>query len=127
MNGRDLDRFIGLPYSKDFNCADFVAHVQRELYGREIRLPGARDPKAQLRMRETILDYARPTDCPQDGDLVLMREFGRQKPSHVGLYFQMDHEGWVLHLIERGSQSLCQRMRDLPRFGVKVTEFFAWA
>lgn len=127
MNGRDLDRFIGLPYSKDFNCADFVAHVQRERYGREIRLPGARDPKAQLRMRETILDYARPTDCPQDGDLVLMREFGRQKPSHVGLYFQMDHEGWVLHLIERGSQSLCQRMRDLPRFGVKVTEFFAWA
>lgn len=126
MNGRELDPFIGLPYSAAFNCADFVAHVQRELYGREVRLPGARDPQAQLRMRETVLDYADPTDSPRDGDLVLMREFGRQRPSHVGLYFEMDHEPWVLHLIERGSQSLCQRVRDLPRFGVRVEGCFAW-
>lgn len=127
MNGRDLDRFVGMPYSREFNCADFVAHVQRELYGREVRLPGARDPRAQLRLAETIQEYAHPTDTPQDGDLVLMREFGRQRPSHVGLYFFTDHEPQVLHLIERGKQSLCQRARLLPSFGVRIEGYYAWA
>lgn len=127
MKARELDRFVGLPYSDAFNCADFVAHVQRELYGREVRLPGARDAKAQMAMGETIREYAVPTDTPQDGDLVLMREFGRKRPSHVGLYFVIDHEAWVLHLIERGSQSLCQRMRDMTRFGVKPEGMYRWA
>lgn len=126
MKARDLDPFVGMPYAPDFNCADFVAHVQRELYGREVRLPGARGAIAQARMGETVREYAAPTDAPADGDLVLMREFGFKRPSHVGLYFRIGSEDWVLHLIERGSQSLCQRMRDLKRFGVMVEGVFAW-
>lgn len=127
MNGRDLDRFVGLPYTERFNCADFIAHVQRELFGRTVVLPGARGAVARARMAETITQYATSTDTPTDGDLVLMREFGRTRPSHVGLFFHIGQEDWVLHLIEQGSQSLCQRARDLPRFGLRIEGTYAWA
>lgn len=122
----NLDRFVGMPYRDDFDCADFVAHVRRELFGHEVQLPNGRPrgTAGQGVLGEMAQPYGIPTDAPADGDLVLMRE-----PAgwHVGLYFFRDHEGWVLHSNERNGCSVMHRIRELPDWGLTVAGYYAWA
>lgn len=125
----NLDRFIGIPYSEaDFDCADFVSHVRRELYGHEVRLPNGRErgDRGYAVVSGRVEQYATPTETPADGDLVLMGRKGR-KGGHVGLYFHLDHEGYVLHSNETDGCSVLHRSRDLPDFGTTIKGYFAWA
>lgn len=124
----NLDRFIGLPYSEDFDCADFVAHVRREMFGHDVRLPNGRERgvRGQAALPGRVPAYGVPTDSPRDGDLVLMGLYGRSG-GHVGLYFHRDHEGWVLHSNETNGCSVLHRVRDLPDFGTTMKGYYAWA
>ena len=123
----DVERFTETPYCEDtFDCADFVVHVQRELFGREVTLPSARPRglRGQAALGELSKPYGERTDAPVDGDLVLMLEHGR--PAHVGVYFHLAHEGWVLHSNERNGCSVLHRVRDLPDYGAPVEGFYRW-
>ncbi len=118
MRLADVERFVGIPYSHDsFDCADLVMLVQRELFGRDIVLPNGRPRgvRGALQLGDLSRQYAVPVDEQMDGDLVLMLERGR--PAHVGTYFHLAHEGWVLHTCERTTVSVLHRVRDLPAWG----------
>jgi len=122
-----LDRFIAIPYCEHtFDCADLVMLVQRELFGRDIRLPGARQRglRGVAKVGEVSRQLAARTQTPKDGDLVLMIEHAR--PSHVGVWFWRAHEAWVLHANERNGCSVLHRLRELPQFGLTVEGVYRW-
>jgi len=122
------ERFIGIAYDADtFDCADFVAHVRRELFGHEVRLPNGRPrgEAGQVALGSLSKSYTTPTDAPQDGDLVLMKR--RAGVGHVGLYFRIAGEGWVLHSNETNGASVLQPIRDLHSWGAIVEGYYAWA
>ncbi|MFC4729082.1 peptidoglycan endopeptidase [Coralloluteibacterium thermophilus] len=127
MHLSDVERYVGIPYDKDAaDCADLVVLVQRELFGREVRLPQARSRGARgsAQLARVHTEYARRTDTPTDGDLVLMYEDGRL--GHAGVYFWLAHEGWVLHSNERSGCSVLHRVRELADFGAPVEGIYAW-
>lgn len=118
------DQFVGIAYCPDtMDCADFVALVQREMFGRDIRLPNGRPrgDRAAVPFQGRVLEYGRPTDSPKDGDLVVMLQGGR--PSHVGVYFFLAHEPHVLHVRAEGAFSELTPVRLLA---TPVDGYFAW-
>lgn len=130
MRLAEVERFVGMPYCEaTFDCADFVVLVQRELFGREVELPNGRPrgTKGQAAIAPRLHAFAKRTDPPADGDLVLMRGLGKTKPGHAGVYFTLAHEGWVLHSNETNGCSVLQRVRDLPTFGAMIEGFYTWA
>ncbi|MCD9096209.1 C40 family peptidase [Luteimonas fraxinea] len=123
----DVEALTGMPYDESsFDCADFVVHVQRALFRREVMLPNGRPrgTRGQAALGELSKPYGVRTDAPVDGDLVLMFERGR--PAHVGVYFWLAHEAWVLHSCERIGESVLHRVRDLPDFGAPIEGFYRW-
>lgn len=128
MRLADVERFTGIPYCEQtMDCADFVVLVQRELFGRDFRLPSGRPrgARGQLALGDLSKPYGTRTDTPADGDLVLMFERGR--PAHVGVYFWLAYEPYVLHSCERIGESVLHRARDLPDFGAPIEGFYTWA
>jgi len=124
-----LERFIGIPYcARTFDCADLVVQVQRELFGRTVRLPSAR-PRGKTgaaHLHRQSQPLATRTTAPVDGDLVLMRDSGHKRPGHAGVYFFLAHEAWVLHVAATTGGSVLHRVRDLPDFGLTVEGFYTW-
>lgn len=121
------ERFVGMVYDADrFDCADFVAHVRRELHGHDVRLPNGRPrgEAGQVALGDLSRAYATRTDTPQDGDLVLMKR--RAGVGHVGLYYRIAHDDWVLHSNETNGESVLHLVRDLPLWGAIVDGYFAW-
>lgn len=128
MRLADLTPYQGVAYCQDsMDCADFVAFVQRELFGRAVVLPNGRPrgARGQLALGELSKSYAARTEQPEEGDLVLMYEHGRA--GHAGVYFWIAHEAWVLHSCERIGESILHRVRDLPDFGAPIEGFYRWA
>jgi len=127
MRLADVERFLDIPYDADaFDCADFVAHVRRNLFGHDVRLPNGR-PRGvagQLALGELSTPYAERTEIPRDGDLVLMLDSGRK--GHAGLFFHLAHEGWVLHSNERNGCSVLHRVRELPDWGAQIEGYYRW-
>ena len=124
-----MERYVGMPYDeRDFDCADLVMQVQRELFGREVRLPNGRPRgvQGQAAIHGGLGEYATPTDDPNDGDLVLMREPHTKRPGHVGVFFRLAHEGWVLHANETNGCAVLHRVRELPSFGPVVEGYYRW-
>lgn len=130
MRLADVERFVGIPYDEDrFDCADQVALVQRELFGRDVRMPSRRPRGAQgsAELGSLSRQYATPREGPpHDGDLVLMFDHGERAPGHAGVFFYLAHEGWVLHSNERNRCSVLHRVRDLPGFGLRIEGYYAW-
>ncbi len=122
------ERYVGQPYVPGENdCAELAARVQREVFGREIRLPseracGLRGLSAQIGAARD--DYGAPTDAPEDGDAVLMT--GRGRLSHVGVYCLIEDVPWVLHAMKRAGQVVRHRLRELPAQGLTVEGFYKW-
>jgi hypothetical protein len=124
-----LDKYVGIPYDEDkFDCADFVAWVQSDLFQREITLPLARPRglRGQLALGDLSKAYAKRTETPRDGDLILFRELGHASASHAGIYFFLDHEEWVLHSNEKNACSVFHRLRDAYEFGLNIEGFYEW-
>lgn len=125
MTITDPNALVGIPYRRDFNCAHFVEHVELAMFGRHVRLPGGgvRSPVD----RASDYDLA-PTDAPKDGDLVLMFDLGRPVADHVGVFFRLKHEEWVLHLLARGAGvSVLTRVRELGGLGLRIEGVYSWA
>lgn len=125
----EIERFTLIPYDESsFDCADLVTLVQKEMFGRELVMPSRRPRgvQGQAEIGELSKPYGVRTDSPKDGDLVLMVEFGHNRPGHVGVYFYLAHEAWVLHANEKTGCSILHRARDLPDFGLRVEGYYAW-
>lgn len=128
MHTREIERYVGIPYcAQSMDCADLVVLVQRALFGREVRLPNGRPrgPRGQAVLGDLSRSYGTPTDAPADGDLVLMQDRGRA--GHVGVYFHLAGEGWVLHTSQVTGSSVLHRARDLPDWGAPIVEIYRWA
>lgn len=121
------EQFVGIAYDAEaFDCADFVAHVRRKLHRHDVTMPNAR-PRGrdgQIALGALSAQYADPTDSPSDGDLVLMKR--KAGVGHVGLYYMIGGEGWVLHSNETNGMSVLHRVRDLPGWGAKIEGFYKW-
>ncbi|MDV3469001.1 peptidoglycan endopeptidase [Stenotrophomonas sp. C3(2023)] len=129
MRAADVEALVGVPYcEKTCDCADFVVLVQQQLFGRAVRLPGARPRGAagQAAIGDLSRPYATAAASPMDGDLVLMIEHGQKRAGHAGVFFRLAHEGWVLHSNEKNGCSVLHRVRDLPDFGLRIEGYYRW-
>ena len=96
------EKYIGLPYSKDFDCAVFVMEVLRNELGFYITLPDERIWRGKD--AETIVDFgkkmAEKADIRGEYDGVVMRIRGQKRilGSHIGLYTEING-GSVIHNI----------------------------
>lgn len=129
MRASDLDHYAELAYcAESFDCADLVQRVQRELFGREVALPSTRPrgTAGSAAVAAGAREFAKPTDTPRDGDLVLMIDHGQKRAGHVGVWFWLDHEAWVLHTSERLTRCALHRLRDLPQWGLRLEGIYAW-
>ncbi len=129
MRLADVEAMVGVPYCENTcDCADFVVLVQQQLFGRAVRLPGARPRGAagQAAIGDLSRPYATAAASPMDGDLVLMIEHGQKRVGHAGVFFRLAHEGWVLHSNEKNGCSVLHRVRDLPDFGLRIEGYYRW-
>lgn len=124
-----------MPYIEgEFDCADLARLVQREVFGREIALPGSRDylsksgPDKVAAMAAQLeackFDVARPVHAPSDGDGALL--ISRAKTNHVGLWCLIAGVGWVLHAASTQRQVVLMRVRDMERYGLRIEGYYAW-
>lgn len=128
----DLDRFVGLPYCpRRMDCADLVLLVQRELFGRAVKLPGKRarplhsDAQAQA-LASYVAELGRPVTEPRDGDAVLMRDAGAAVAGHIGTFFSVNFAPHVLHTSHALGASVLHRVRDLPGLGLRIEGYYTW-
>ncbi|MEA9605698.1 peptidoglycan endopeptidase [Xanthomonas campestris pv. plantaginis] len=129
MRTADVERFLNIPYDADTNdCADLVVQVQHKLFGREVQMPARRPRGAagQVALGELSQAYAVATTTPVDGDLVLMFDKGQSRPGHVGVFFYLAHEGWVLHTTSALGSSWLHRVRELPDYGARIEGYYTW-
>lgn len=121
--------YIGLRYdaAAGLDCGGLAERVQREVFGRDVRLPSERRPRGPFErsalVRELLADFGQRTDAPADGDAVLLIARGRLQ--HVGVYCRIGTESWVLHVPE-GAHSVLQRLRDLAGAGYQVEGYYQW-
>lgn len=129
MKRSQLVHLEGMAYSDDFDCADFVVHVQKELFGREVHVPGAR-PRGKYASKElhgAAQQYALPTDAPAEGDLVLMYDISdTSTPSHAGVYVLVGGEPHVMHNALRTGGSVTHSVRNLSKFGITIEGYYKW-
>jgi hypothetical protein len=117
-----------------FDCADLAALVQQQEFGIQIVPPSVRDYahkgghhkfKAMYEQIDRVKkDYATPTDCPEDGDPVLLSIRGYTQ--HIGVFCMIVGEPWILHAADGAGQVVLQRQRDLAIRGLKVEGYYKW-
>lgn len=118
------DAYIGLPYiAGEQDCAELLARVQREVFGRQVTVPRERAESPfgkSAQISQGARDLADPVQAPLEGDAVLMQVRGLW---HVGVWFERG-EPWVLHALRSAGGVVSHRMRELPLFGIKVEGFY---
>lgn len=130
MEFRDIHPYCGMPYRRDkFDCADFAVHVARDLFGYDVTLPGTR-PRGkgcEAVLGEASRAYGTPTTDPEDGDLVLLYDFGDTvSPTHVGIYIRIGRTSYLLHSAAKLGGSVMTELRKLPQLGLTVEGFYKW-
>lgn len=129
------EQYIGKPYVEDvFECGDLAALVNREQFGREIRLPTERPYRGKKgheryqamteQLAEVKDDYGVRTDDPEEGDAVLLLSRGRM--AHIGVYCWIASEAWVLHCASNARQTVLHRVRDLYLQGLAIEGYYRW-
>ncbi len=121
------ENYVGVPYSEN-DCAELCVRVQREVFGRVIRLPAGRAASVHGISHQigSLKDnYAEPTESPADGDAVLM--IGRGRLNHIGLYVMVNGVPHCLHALRGAGQVCLHRIRELPRQGLTLVGYFRWS
>ena len=133
------ESYIGRPYVEGrHDCADFVAAVMRERFGRELALPahGAARSRAPSGANTRAWDrqiaalkgvYARRTATPREGDGVLMAAAARRHSlgHHIGIWCAVGGEPYVLHCL-KGVGSILHPIRDLDRRALVLEGVYRW-
>lgn len=127
--------YVGRPYvDYENDCGEFVRLVMREIFKREVNIPTERwyaseAGRARLRsmaaqVEHALPDVVSPVDQPTEGDCVLMRS--GSAVIHIGVYCEIDGEGWVLHAVERARQVILTRVRELEAKRFPLSGFYRW-
>lgn len=120
------ERYVGHPYAQD-DCAQLAARVNREVFGREIRLPveraaGLRGLTRQI--EDLKAEVAARTDAPSEGDAVLMVSRGRLE--HIGVYCEIGGAPYVLHALRNAGHACLHRLCDLDKIGLTLEGCYRW-
>lgn len=120
------EQYLGWEYvTGERDCAVLAAEVQRDVFGRDIRLPrelhDSTPFSASAQFRTELPDIASRVDSPADGDLVLMLVGNR--PAHIGVYCATEPPS-VLHALQRFGSAVRHSLSDLPRIGLKIEGFY---
>lgn len=127
------EQYIGKPWQvasdgpAAFDCWGLVVEIQRRRYGRTLEII----PVEQNNLRQLIRTIEnhpirqkwQPTDTPQEGNVVLLRQ--SRHPIHVGVWLDVDGGG-VLHC-ERQSGVVFQEQHSLSLSGWKIEGFYRYA
>lgn len=124
------EQYIGQPYiTNEADCARLVTRVRSEVF----KLPVPTDVEVHraasrlgraAQMTDLVALYTQPVDDPKEGDVVLM--LCRNRPSHVGVYCDVNGEPSVLHAMENAGMVVLHRIRDLPKVFLSVEGFYKW-
>ena len=122
------DQYVGKPYVKDsLDCSGWVERIEREQFGRDVRLPSERAQGLRPRSRQIETERDRfviRTHAPQEGDVVMMRSRGDLW--HVGLFCLIAREPWVLHAMEGFGSIARHRVRSLADLGLEFEGYYKW-
>lgn len=124
------DSYIGDPYVLgDADCARLIAKVRKEVYSlpvpSDVEVDRAASRFGRFGQMSDLVDmYGQRTDKPEEGDVVLM--ICRSRPSHVGVYCEVDNEPCVLHAMENAGMVVRHRIRDLPKVFLTIEGFYKW-
>ncbi len=132
------ESYIGRAYVEGrHDCADFVAAVMRERFGRELALPahetGTRAWDRQIAALKGIYAVrvapeARGTmGAPREGDGVLMAAAARRHSvgHHIGIWCAVGGAPYVLHCL-KGVGSILHPLRDLDRRALVLEGVYRW-
>ena len=110
------EKYIGWKHHREFGCFWFVERVLRQQFGMWIKLYPMH-----------FVDFAIQTDTPNEGDAVLMRQFGRvwSYGSHIGIHTTNKGLNWVLHSVE-GHGSMFMPESKLLKFGYEIAGYYRW-
>jgi hypothetical protein len=127
MLASQIERYIGLPYDEaELDCADLAVLLQRDLFGKEISLPGRRQrmnaPAAAINRYSGELASRIEREQLQDGDVIVFKD----GTLHIGTVFLLSDKAWVLHTTMTGGYSLLQPLSDLPGFGLRIEGYYRW-
>lgn len=124
------EQYIGQPYiTNEADCARLVTKVRSEVF----KLPVPSDVEVHraasrlgraAQMSDLVALYTEPVSDPKEGDVVLM--LCRNRPSHVGVYCDVNGEPSVLHAMENAGMVVLHRIRDLPKVFLSVEGFYKW-
>lgn len=124
------EKYIGQPYMlHSADCARLLAKVRKEQFGQEVPTEIEVD-RAQSRlgrlgqMKDLVAEFGIRTDTPKEGDAVLMNCRGR--PSHIGIYCEVDNEPCVLHAMQNADMVVLHRIRELNRVFLTVEGYYSW-
>lgn len=123
-------KYIGQPYvAGEADCARLVCQVRREVFGQPVPDEAEIERKASrlarvVQLTDGVEAFGQRTELPQEGDAVLM--VCRARPSHIGVYCQVDGEPAVLHAMENAGMVVLHKLRDLSRVFLAVEGFYKW-
>lgn len=111
---------------KDMNCAQFVEFVLKDHFKIDYKLPQAEGSlfHQSEQIRVSLPSYAKKTDKPKTGDLVLMH--GRRRMCHIGLYVEHKKAQYVLHTEASLRSATLHRFSDLLMSGYSVEGIYSW-
>lgn len=128
ISEKDIRKYGGMPYSDDFDCADFALHFVRDFFGWPVNLPTER-PRGGACEQE-LADLSKPygtrTDAPTDGDFVLMFDTGDTIPTHGGVYVVVDGVPSIFHNARKAGGSVLHPVRKLPKLGLRIEGYYKW-
>lgn len=121
------ERYVGMPYLPgEFDCADLVVTVQRQIFDRKVLLPSEHAQRPAGRARQILElrnDYARPTASPKEGDAVLLVTRGRLQ--HIGVLCLINGQRWVLHNAE-GAGVVLHSVPMLAAHSYSIEDYYTW-
>jgi len=123
-------RYLGTPYQLgDADCAALVCKVRAEVFAGHVptetdveRLQSALGRSGQI--QDGVSAFGIKTEQPTEGDVVLM--MCRARPSHVGVYCEIDNVPYVLHAMQNAGQVVLHKLDDLPKVQLAVEGFYQW-
>lgn len=123
-------KYVGQPYVYgEADCGHLVMKVSREEFGAQI--PSDDDLirvqsnlKLISQLQQTVSNLLCKVNSPCDGDIVLMLCRGR--PSHVGVYCDIDGIPFVLHATKSAGQVVLHRIDYLPLAFLSVEGYYRW-
>lgn len=119
------EKYLQMTYDK-WNCSQFVEYVLRDHFGRDYKFPQSKGNvfEQSNQLKESIPHFAKRTEEPQTGDLILMN--GIRRLCHVGLLIIIGGHKFVLHTEARLKTARLQDLASLPYHGYTVEGFYRW-